>query len=130
MVTYAAVKKGMEHKEEQRQALVESWCKHWSCCGWWKNISGRSKVEQWRNQACSHSYYRVTLVWRHHLVSQSVSRKSWWTKTFQKNSYQRFVVDLNGQYCLDATKQTLSSFWYNILGQEIPNLNDPYICMQ
>jgi len=30
-----------------------------------RHISGRSNVEQWRNQACSYSHYRVTLVWRH-----------------------------------------------------------------
>ena len=31
------------------------------------------------------------------------------------------------QYCLDVTKQILSLFWDDILGQEIPSLHDPYI---
>ena len=30
-------------------------------------------------------------------------------------------------YCLDVTKKILSWFWGYILGQEIPNLHDPYI---
>ena len=34
IITYAVKEKGMEYKGEQREALVEPWCKHWSCCGW------------------------------------------------------------------------------------------------
>ena len=30
-----------------------------------KHISGRSDIEQWRNQGCSYSHYWVMLVWRH-----------------------------------------------------------------
>ena len=29
------------------------------------------------------------------------------------------------QHCLDVTKQILSCFWGNILGQEIPKFYDP-----
>jgi len=39
IVTYAVREKGLEYKGEQRWALVEPWCKHWSCCGWWKRRS-------------------------------------------------------------------------------------------
>ena len=28
-----------ERNQEQRKALVEPWCKHWSCSGWWKGTS-------------------------------------------------------------------------------------------
>ena len=35
-----------------------------------RHILGRSDIEQWRNQGCSYSHYRVTLVWRHYSVSQ------------------------------------------------------------
>jgi len=36
IVTYTVREKGMEYKGEQRLALVEPWCKQWSCCSWWK----------------------------------------------------------------------------------------------
>ena len=39
IVTYAVREKGMEYKGEQKWALVEPWCKHLSCCGWWKGMS-------------------------------------------------------------------------------------------
>jgi len=39
IVIYMAVEKGMEYKGEQRCGLVEPWCKHCNCCGWWKNTS-------------------------------------------------------------------------------------------
>jgi len=65
-------------------------------------ISGRSDVEQWINQAHSFSGYRVTLVWRHQIVSQSDSQavsqqKNLFNKKFLKfhsNLMQRFRVDL------------------------------------
>jgi len=34
-----------------------------------RHLLGWSDVEQWKNQFCSLSCYRVTLVWRHQLVS-------------------------------------------------------------
>ena len=39
IVTYTLREKGMEYKGEQRWALVEAWCKDWSCCGWQKGMS-------------------------------------------------------------------------------------------
>ena len=39
-----------------------------------RHLSGWSDVEQCKNQARSLSRYRVTLVWRHQAVSQSVSQ--------------------------------------------------------
>ena len=39
-----------------------------------RHISGRADVEQWGNQAHSISGYRVMLVWRHQIVSQSVEK--------------------------------------------------------
>ena len=48
IVTYAAVEKEMEYKGEQSWALVEPWCKYWSCCGWWK---GTSRDEATSNNA-------------------------------------------------------------------------------
>ena len=42
-----------------------------------RHVSGRSDVEQWRNQGCSYSSYRVTLVWMASVresVNQSVSQ--------------------------------------------------------
>ena len=39
IVTYAVKEKGMEYKGEQRWALVEPWCKQWSCCGCQKGTS-------------------------------------------------------------------------------------------
>jgi len=46
-----------------------------------RHTSGRTNVEQWRNQGCSYSHYRVTLVWRQSVsqagsqsVKQSVSQ--------------------------------------------------------
>jgi len=39
IVTYTVREKGMDNKEEQSWALVEPWCKQWSCCGWRKGIS-------------------------------------------------------------------------------------------
>jgi len=63
-----------------------------------RHISERSNVEQWRNQACSYSHYRVTLVWRHYSVSQSVSQqKNLLNRNFLKlhnNLMQWFRVDL------------------------------------
>jgi len=39
IVTYPVREKEMECKREQRWALIEPWCKHWSCCGWCKGTS-------------------------------------------------------------------------------------------
>jgi len=36
-------------------------------------------------------------------------------------------LGIPNQFCLDVTRQILSWFWGDILGQEIPNLHDPYI---
>jgi len=37
--TYVVVEKGINIKGEQKQALVEPWCEHWSCSGWEKGTS-------------------------------------------------------------------------------------------
>ena len=39
IITYPVREKGMEHKGEHRQALVEPRCKHWNCCSWQKGTS-------------------------------------------------------------------------------------------
>jgi len=39
IVTYALSEKGMEYKGEKMWALVEPWCKQWSCSGWQKGTS-------------------------------------------------------------------------------------------
>ena len=38
-----------------------------------KNLSDRSNVEQWKNQACNFSRYQVTLDWRNQSVSYLLS---------------------------------------------------------
>ena len=43
-----------------------------------RNASGRSDVEQQRNQACSYSHYQIMLVWRHQLVSSKPKVVSQW----------------------------------------------------
>jgi len=44
-----------------------------------RHISGRSNIEQWRNQAHSLSGYRAMLVWRRQSDSQSlIWQISWW----------------------------------------------------
>ena len=72
-----------------------------------RHISGWSDIVQWRNQACSYSHYRVTLVWRHY--SQSVSQhKNVLNKKFLKfhnNLMQQCRVDLKTFYLFIKTLQ-------------------------
>ena len=55
----------------QRRTLVSPWRIHCTHCGVPK---GTSRVEQCKNQARSHSRYRVMLDWRHQSVRQSGSQ--------------------------------------------------------
>ena len=57
-----------------------------------RHHSGWSNVEQWKNQAGSLSRYRVTLVWRHQLVSQFVG--NWFFLKFHWNFLKAFQVDM------------------------------------
>ena len=68
IITYAVVEKGMENKGQQRRTKVNfGRTMMWALELLWlakKPISGRSDVEQLRDQAHSLSGYLVTLVWR------------------------------------------------------------------
>ena len=56
IVTHAVLEKKIECKGEQRWALVEPCCKHWSCCGWHKGMSwDEVTLNNEKSQAWSYS---------------------------------------------------------------------------
>ena len=69
IVNYVAREKGVKRKGEQRYALVEPLCKHWSCCDWWK---GTSQDEATLN---SEEMKLVTIAIIELCLSEGVSKK-------------------------------------------------------
>jgi len=115
IVTYAVREKGMEYKGEQRWALVEPWCKHWSYCSWQKGTSPDEATlnsEEIKSLAIARIELRLSegiskgvSEW----VSQPVSQKF---LKFHINLVEGFMIDLKAflglampnQSSLDATK--------------------------
>ena len=77
-----------------------------------RHISGRSDVEQWRNQAHSFSGCQVTLAWRHQIVSQSDSQ----IVSQQKNLLNKKFIKFHSKL-MQMLRVDLKTF----LGLAIPN---------
>jgi len=87
ILTYVVREKGMEYKGEHRWALVEPWCKHWSCCGWRKGMSPEKATLN------SEEIKLLAIVSIKLHLSEGISK-----------GVNEWVLGYANQSCLDATK--------------------------